>query len=291
MNLNYSNDSWTNGSETSDEVVYTESFDGAQIVLVVLYTAVSLTSLTGNGAVCYVVFSTRRMRTVTNYFISSLAISDLLMATLCIPFTFVANVLLDHWPFGSALCPVVTYLQAVVVFQNAYTFLAISLERYIAIMYPFKPRLPKRKAFWVILLCWFLSFVTPLPTAITSTLVPADGFGSNSTTFLCVELWPSSQKKFAYSMTIMVLQRAGFTYFRGRSGVLGVHLLQVVHATTAGWCCCKFKLSEHVSIQSVVACPESQQSYLFQATEKVVNHLVLSWVCWLPLSRFSSLRS
>jgi len=37
--------------------------------------------------------------------------ADVLMATVCVPFTFVANVLLQHWPFGGALCPLIGYSQ------------------------------------------------------------------------------------------------------------------------------------------------------------------------------------
>jgi len=52
-----------------------------------------------------------RMRTVTNWFILNLACADTLMATVCVPFTFVANVLLQHWPFGGLLCPLIGYVQ------------------------------------------------------------------------------------------------------------------------------------------------------------------------------------
>jgi hypothetical protein len=90
------------------------------------------------------------------------------------------------------------FLQIVVVFQNAYTFLALSLERYIAIMYPFKRRLTVRQCTLVIALTWFMSFGTPVPTAIVSEL-DRKGF--------CLEAWPGGDaQRFQYSMTIMVLQ-------------------------------------------------------------------------------------
>jgi len=71
------------------------------------------------------VITCRRMRTETNYFIVSLASTDLMMAVLCVPFTFIANWLVDRWPFGTALCPVVPYLQTVAVFLSAFTLVGL----------------------------------------------------------------------------------------------------------------------------------------------------------------------
>ena len=47
----------------------------------------------------------------------------------------------------------------------------MSLERYIAIMYPFKQRMTPRQCYFVITLTWLLAFGTPLPTAIVSKVV------------------------------------------------------------------------------------------------------------------------
>lgn len=65
-----------------------------------------------------------------HWFIVNLACADVLMATLCVPFTFVANVLLVRWPFGAALCPLVHYSQAVAVLLGAFTLVAISVDRH-----------------------------------------------------------------------------------------------------------------------------------------------------------------
>lgn len=189
----------TNSSAARDDDIYPE-FKHA---IVVMYVIVTCLALIGNGCVIYLVLSQRSMRNVTNYFIASLAASDALMALVCIPITFVSNVLTTSWPFAAWMCTFATYLQIVVVFQNAYTFMAISMERYIAIMYPFKRRLTVRQCTLVIALTWFMSFCTPLPTAIVSRLETAP----NSTEAHCYEVWPGGdEQRFAYSMTIMVLQ-------------------------------------------------------------------------------------
>ena len=111
------------------------------------------------------------MRTVTNVFIMNLAIGDLLMAILCIPFTPTANLLFYAWPFGSLMCRVVCYAQAVSVFISAYTMVAISIDRYIAIIYPLRPKMTRRHSYYLIALIWLVSLLTPMPTVVLSRLV------------------------------------------------------------------------------------------------------------------------
>jgi len=95
----------------------------------VMYITISLLAIGGNGIVIYIVLAYQRMRTVTNLFIVNLAIGDILMASLCIPPTFISNIILQYWPFGAVMCVLVCYAQAVSVFISAYTLVAISIDR------------------------------------------------------------------------------------------------------------------------------------------------------------------
>jgi len=100
-----------NASEWSAEAESVQLSVYAKSLVIILYTVVTVVAIGGNATVCAIVATHRRMRTVTNYFIVSLACSDVLMATLCIPMTFISNVLVHYWPFGSTLCPIVFYSQ------------------------------------------------------------------------------------------------------------------------------------------------------------------------------------
>lgn len=200
------NDSHLATNDTDGAAEQPEILPAFRTFIIVLYVLVIALALLGNGCVIYLVLSQRHMRSVTNYFIASLATSDALMALVCIPITFIANVLVDSWPFPAWMCPFATYFQIVIVFQNAYTLMAISLERYIAVMYPFKRRLTMCQCYLVIALTWFMSFGTPLPTAVVSRLVEWPTEDPNVTQSRCYENWPSEEQLFTYSMTIMVLQ-------------------------------------------------------------------------------------
>ena len=93
----------------------------AQAILILMYSTITVVAVGGNIIVCYIVLAYQRMRTVTNYFIVNLACSDIMMASLCIPFTFIANVLMHYWPFGGIMCPLVSYAQGVSVFLKILT--------------------------------------------------------------------------------------------------------------------------------------------------------------------------
>jgi len=86
-----------------------------QTLVYLTYTAVFVVSLVGNGLVCYVVVFSAQMHSVTNLFIMNMAVGDLLMTLFCVPFSFVATLLLQYWPFGSDLCHTVSFAQAVAV--------------------------------------------------------------------------------------------------------------------------------------------------------------------------------
>lgn len=115
-----------------------------KMIVYILYVPIFIFAVLGNGMVCYIVQAMPRMRTVTNYFIFNLAVGDLLMSLFCVPSSFISIFILGYWPFGIILCNLVNYSQAVSVLVSAYTLVAISIDRYIAIMWPLKPRLTKR---------------------------------------------------------------------------------------------------------------------------------------------------
>ncbi|GAB6031329.1 hypothetical protein CHUAL_009115 [Chamberlinius hualienensis] len=170
-------------------------------IMYIMYIAISVLAIGGNGIVCYIVLSYKKMRTVTNYFILNLAIGDILMAVLCIPFSFVSSLILHYWPFGAVMCSLVSYSQAISVLVSAYTMVAISCDRYIAIIYPLKPRMTKTQTKLTIALVWLVAILTPLPTAIYSKLIQPNHWVG--TTYVCTEVWDHLN---SYTMVLTTLQ-------------------------------------------------------------------------------------
>lgn len=75
-----------------------------------LYTTILLLSVTGNALVILTLIQNRRMRTITNVFLLNLAVSDILLGVLCMPFTLIGTLLRD-FVFGEVMCKLLPYLQ------------------------------------------------------------------------------------------------------------------------------------------------------------------------------------
>ena len=177
------------------------------LILLCLYSVLFMVAVGGNLLVLMVVLGQQRMRTVTNFFLLNLAIGDIAKALICIPFTFVANVLVSYWPFGSFMCPFVFYMQAVVVFVSAFTLVAMSIDRYVAILYPLRQKLTKRKLIFIIVLIWAFALAVPLPTAFKSHVMnPFENDTEECQLGLCIEDMGHEELRHIYTMTIMCLQ-------------------------------------------------------------------------------------
>ncbi|CAL8074297.1 unnamed protein product [Orchesella dallaii] len=178
---------------------------GFKIAIAILYNSVFVTALLGNALVCYVIFASPRMRTVTNYLIANLAVGDLLMAVLCVPFSYIP-VLLQYWPFGHFLCYLLPPAQAVSVLVSSYTLVALAADRYIAILYPLRPRFRRSQACWVIAVVWLVAVITASPIAIFTEHFPDNATGK----YYCDETgWKSmgvEEFKLPYGLTLMILQ-------------------------------------------------------------------------------------
>ncbi|XP_048449747.1 cholecystokinin receptor-like, partial [Rhincodon typus] len=77
-------------------------------VRILLYSIIFLLSVFGNTMIILVLILNKRLQTVTNSFLLSLALSDLMVALFCMPFTLIPN-LLGDFIFGQAMCKITAY--------------------------------------------------------------------------------------------------------------------------------------------------------------------------------------
>uniref|UniRef100_A0A452SZU6 Gastrin/cholecystokinin type B receptor n=1 Tax=Ursus maritimus TaxID=29073 RepID=A0A452SZU6_URSMA len=171
-------------------------------IRVTLYAVIFLMSVGGNVLIIVVLGLSRRLRTVTNAFLLSLAVSDLLLAVACMPFTLLPN-LMGTFIFGTVVCKAVSYLMGVSVSVSTLSLVAIALERYSAICRPLQARVwqTRSHAARVIIATWMLSGLLMVPYPVYTAVQPAGG----SRVLQCVHRWPNARVRQTWSVLLLLL--------------------------------------------------------------------------------------
>ncbi|XP_046433087.1 cholecystokinin receptor type A-like isoform X1 [Neodiprion fabricii] len=170
-------------------------------LIVPLYATIFVLAVIGNLLVVITLAKNKRMRTVTNVYLLNLALSDLLLGVFCIPFTLLGQ-MLKNFVFGTTMCRLIPYFQAVSVSVSVWTLVAISLERYFAICRPLKSRRWQTRchACKMIAVVWAASLVWNAPILVVSSLKDISGGRQK-----CREDWPSIAAERAFNIFLDVI--------------------------------------------------------------------------------------
>lgn len=130
------------------------------------YLAAELTiaflSTVGNLLVCAAVGLNRKLQTVTNYFLVSLAVADICVGAVAIPCAILTDAGLPRHSFY----PCLLMLSLLIMFTQSsiFSLLAVAVERYVAIFMPFRYQvlMTSCNALMVILTTWLLAFLIGL---------------------------------------------------------------------------------------------------------------------------------
>lgn len=149
------------------------------------YSFIFTLGVIGNLYITLAVICRKEMGTsTTNYFIFNLAVSDLGILLVSLP----AAIIHDYfsWPFGKVACQVLIALNDVFFSVSICTITVITLERYRAIVMPFKPKMSVRGGKITIALIWLLSYlIIGFPMSFHMEVL------DNGERLLCMPRWPS----------------------------------------------------------------------------------------------------
>ncbi|KAH9507548.1 hypothetical protein Btru_051427 [Bulinus truncatus] len=180
---------------------------GLIVLLAFLYGSISLLAVIGNGLVILVIVKNRRMHTVTNIFIANLAVSDVIIGLFSIPFQFQAA-LLQRWVLANFMCSLAPFVQVVSVNVSIFTLSVIAVDRYIAVIHPFKAGCSKKSAAIIISVIWAVGVGAAIPVPVFY-WVTDDLMGVNVTVPRCTRQAPDNWPDFhVYYNTLLV----GFQY-------------------------------------------------------------------------------
>jgi len=134
------------------------------IVVASLLTVVIGATMFGNLLVGLALFRFRSLRTVSNFLIGNLALSDFLLATAVLPLS-TANECLGHWVFGRVACNVWLIVDVLCCTASLWNICIIALDRFTATLYPiwYRERRSSHQALLYVAVVWSLSTAVCVP--------------------------------------------------------------------------------------------------------------------------------
>ena len=178
----YFNESWWNCtnrtcemSNDSEEILdglppgfpypYPSEYTWVHIILAAIaVTVIIIFIIVGNAMVIIAIAQDRNLNQVQNFFIGSLALSDLLLGLLIMPLSL-ANELMGYWYFGDMLCDMWLSVDVLLCTASILNLCLISLDRYWSVTQAmsYVRKRTRKRAIIMITLVWLLSAMICFP--------------------------------------------------------------------------------------------------------------------------------
>ncbi|KAL2090208.1 hypothetical protein ACEWY4_014896 [Coilia grayii] len=270
---------WPNGSEhlpdaclSQDE--YLERYLGPRrssdfLSVCVAYLVIFLVGVLGNVMTCVVIASNRVMWTPTNYYLFSLAVSDLLVLLLGLPLELYE--MWKNYPFllGKGGCYFKTFLFETVCFASILNVTALSVERYIAVVHPLKAKyvVTRTHAKRVILSIWAGSVLCAVPNTSLHgilTLPPGSGAAGIPDSAICTLVRP----RWLYNLLIQVTTLLFF--------LLPMLTISVLYLLIG------LRLHQEKMLEVALTPSQQQKARRQQVTKMLFVLVVVFGICWAP---------
>ncbi|XP_078581553.1 prokineticin receptor 2-like [Branchiostoma floridae x Branchiostoma japonicum] len=246
----------------------------SRVILGIIYTSTMIVCGVGNLLLLIVIATYKKMRTITNALIANLALSDFILAVVCIPFIMDYYIVRPDrtWAYGDAFCAVVNYIRMASLYVSTNALLVIAVDRYLVIMSPQIPRMSPRVVALTILAVWVISMLLAVPAAHFSQAVPYVTQGGA----FCGQVWKIHHAKSykAYYLFMLVFEF-----------IIPVLIM----------CFCYFRIGMRIWFRTIPGHPtQSQQANVQNSKEKVIRLLIvivgLFILCWLPYYVYAVIR-
>lgn len=180
-------DTITNSTDLFDNILieFGPSRDPLYVVLpvTIIYVVIFFTGLIGNVSTCIVIAKNKSMHTATNYYLFSLAISDLLLLITGLPQEIYSIWYKYSYIFGEVFCVIRGLAAETSANATVLTITAFTIERYVAICHPFLSHTMSKlsRAIKLILIIWLVAMLFAVPQALQFGVVTHKGI------VLCVQ--------------------------------------------------------------------------------------------------------
>lgn len=139
-------------------------------------------SLAGNSLVCLAFYRNRRLRKATNFYVLSLSVNGLIMATFGFPFVAIASGL-RKWSFSANFCQFNGFISYYISGVSLGTLALTAVNRYVCVVKPqcYPVLYTKKKTVFSIVFVWLFT----LTTGLIAMLVTPISFEWNPKTLFC----------------------------------------------------------------------------------------------------------
>lgn len=237
----------------------------AKTLICLFYVIIFVLSISGNSLVVLIILRKPEMRSITNIFITNLAISDILMTLIATPST-PAIVFVHGWSLNVSLCKLLPTVMGITVYVSTLTSTAIAIERCIVTVYYILPKARGWISFLGILSTWIISIICSCPLAIYQDIY----YDPRTNMTSCQENWPQKQSRAIFTVASFVLQ------FIVPSLIITVCYIRiglVLQDRTRKKIGTKTRLKE-----------ESELKRKRRAIKMLIAMVVIFIICWIPLN-------
>ncbi|KAF2369147.1 G protein-coupled receptor rhodopsin-like [Trinorchestia longiramus] len=244
-----------------------------------MYVFVFMVAVTGNLLVILVVYCNANLWSSTNRYLVNLAIADLLVAVCCTWVHLVRHLSSPHYVLPAFVCRLDSFLQATALSASVLTLTAISVGRFVAVMFPLRTHTSPDRAYRVILVIWLASALLASPSLLYRQLYSIQW--KDMQVWHCDEFWPMEGYFDVEKMTCIVTsntKKLFYTFF-----IIAIYFMPVT-VMVASYSLVVWRLwasqlpGEH--------CAESRMT-VSRSKKKVVKMVtvvvVVFVICWTPL--------
>ncbi|KAG2468944.1 NPFF2 protein, partial [Polypterus senegalus] len=186
------------------------------------------------------------------------------------------------WPFSNAVCKMSGLVQGMSVSASVFTLVAIAVDRFRCIVYPFKPKLTLPEAVITIVIIWVLAVAIMCPSAVMLMvsqmedhyIIYDSDYNQTFPMYSCYEDWPDTEMRKIYTTVLFAhIYLAPLTLITLMYSRIGVKLYSS-----------SMPVSEHTAVNS--SHPEGR-NVVSRKKIKIIKMLIvvalLFMVSWLPL--------
>ena len=180
---------------TNEYIGYINSVEA--VLIPVIFSVIFLIGIIGNGVLFLYMIRRRRMTSPHNIYVTSLAVGDLLMVTISMPFMSTIYTF-ETWPYGETICKLSEFAHTLCTSETICMLTVLSIERYMLI----SGKHSEHRNFMAIItvfVIWVYSFMFAVPDLVSSNLDGPPGFE------MCFVYRRSWGESYAKTMTIQKL--------------------------------------------------------------------------------------